>query len=575
MCACSGLACSGLSSSDDFVPTEEAEDSSSPDSSSPDSSPDSSTDSSSPDSSSDSTPDPDTKNPNDTQDGLTETQITGACAILCSKLQQCPDTTGLPSTLDCLDVCVSSKSDNPIPNSAQFGCFIDIASTGFAQGFDPTQGNYDFCPLLDLTPLRCPSVISCVQSCGQLQRDCCDGQDWDECTDINMQRIGTSCVDACILNATNAIDDTIYACYVGHRDLITDSTSKTEEAVLCALSDGLPETPNVACDDPCTTLCQTLPIACENHPIRAAYGIETPSGEPTIEDLNACQAFCRTRFFEDTEPTPLTYAPLSNQDDLACRLHYLVQALILDDENLCAFADPDPAAACSAQPIDFDADSLIGASDPCPYVYGTTCTTNYCSASSPDCDGNSICNNLQIDPEYCGSCAPTIPCEGATPCTQGQCATPCDATAESACNQDFTCIDGFCIACTESAGACPQGPLCGNIQCDADQLCSFGACVPLNVTCGSLTCGPLESCTIASNACTCGSTLSTSKSACPTQSLCLDGACVPAPSCGSNTCQPGEICDLPSNTCLCNAGPACPLGQYCNTSNGTCAPISP
>ncbi len=136
-----------------------------------------------------------------------------------------------------------------------------------------------------------------------------------------------------------------------------------------------------------------------------------------------------------------------------------------------------------------------------------------CPVNMQTCEG--VCTDTQNNPLHCGSCT-------------------------NACGADELCNQGSCLAvCEQERSLCPSGCVdlqtdpnnCGvcNTQCEAGEMCQNGNCTAFLPQ---------------GYACTQGSECETG--------FCVDGVCC------NSACSSG--CD------------AC-IGEYTDSSNGTCAPV--
>ena len=239
-----------------------------------------------------------------------------------------------------------------------------------------------------------------------------------------------------------------------------------------------------------------------------------------------------------------------------------------------------------------------------------------CTGSLEDCDGE--CVDTRTDNAHCGNCLtscgawgvcrdgicePALPCEcnydcglrddglvcsqsisfcepGSPPadcqdscgcyvgevCRYGKCVEMApECTTDGDCEQGQVCSNGWCINvpcqsredCMPPDCVCHNGecavppPVCqGNQDCCWGYLCSFGTCVPESPVCQS------DDDCLALN---------------PERPRCLEGECVPE--CFIDIdCHIGEVCingHCLSPSCTVES---CPLGQWCDLSDGQCKP---
>lgn len=190
-----------------------------------------------------------------------------------------------------------------------------------------------------------------------------------------------------------------------------------------------------------------------------------------------------------------------------------------------------------------------------------------CDGIDNDCDGQidngNLCTGGKCVPQAGGRAVCEIPCSG-NECPAGY---TCDKAKQ-------LCIPGPCAnhkcppgeICSEKTGKAVCENLCSNVQCPSGQTCGLsGTCIDCY------------------------------KDACPPQTLCIQGHCVPD-ACKQQTCDKSQACihnkqsgtATCADTCVnvnCSAGSVCrkgtcvpdlcskvncPTAQFCNPTTGKC-----
>ena len=205
-----------------------------------------------------------------------------------------------------------------------------------------------------------------------------------------------------------------------------------------------------------------------------------------------------------------------------------------------------------------------------------------CGSGLTNCSG--ACNDLQNDPNHCGTC--TTVCPTGQFCSSGRCGTTGGGTGDAGsvtcmsgltncsgvCN-DLTSDPNHCGTCTT---VCPTGQVCSSSRCTS-AMGDGGATCPAGFTLCSGTCVNLTSDPSHCGTCTtvCGSGQSCVSSTCGATCGDVGDPCCTAP--GTLACPPGimcvsGICDLPT-TCARSGQPCCG-GVYCapglTCSSGVC-----
>ncbi len=275
-----------------------------------------------------------------------------------------------------------------------------------------------------------------------------------------------------------------------------------------------------------------------------------PAGYQYSTDSEAC--VCR-----DSACCPRDHRWLP--DELRC---------VCDDEECCpggyAFNAMTRACECSGDgccPVGFTFDSVkkvcTCASDGCcPVDYRYDPITRDCVCSKTEC----CPANHEYDPSL-SACV----CVGNSCCPPGFMRGPgnrCICVNNASCPANQTCdaVSGSC-KCTNTAG-CPANNFCNELgYCQSFASCTSNLDCPGGTFCDTTTtrCIPNGPCTLDEH-CALGNVCSTATLSC--RNGCRDdGDCTPKNSCVSGQC-----------TFFCRDNTFCPVDQFCNRTNGTCAP---
>ena len=160
-------------------------------------------------------------------------------------------------------------------------------------------------------------------------------------------------------------------------------------------------------------------------------------------------------------------------------------------------------------------------------------------------------------------------CEGYEVCLCGECAGPCSAGECPA--GDTTCVNGWCVSDPCCGVNCPPGEMCdengicvdpcevGQVQCEQDEDCRMGICVPADCFTEGHECPAGERCV--DGVCEADPCADVD---CPDGEYCREGVCegVACADCTADqVCEDGQCVDSPCADVRCESGQVCVDGQ--------------
>ncbi len=165
-------------------------------------------------------------------------------------------------------------------------------------------------------------------------------------------------------------------------------------------------------------------------------------------------------------------------------------------------------------------------------------------------------------------------CSGYEICLCGECVASCSAGECPA--GSLTCVNGWCVSDPCCGVHCPPGEQCdenghcldpcevGPVQCEPDEDCRMGICVPADCHTAGHECPAGERCVEGVAGATCEVDPCADVN-CPVGEYCREGACEPV-ACGDCTpdqvCENGQCVDSPCASVHCEAGQVC-IGGEC------------